>query len=64
MRNETPQKPQVDVVTVRPDNSAKQFLKQKFRSKEALQNKSRLYRQIFSLGIEVLKARESKKEAA
>lgn len=64
MRNDNPQNPQVDVVTVRPDEAAKKFLKQKFRSREALQNKSRLYRHIFSLGIEALKSKEVKKENA
>lgn len=59
MRNDNPQSPQVDVVTVRPDDSAKKFLKRKLRSKEAQANKSRLYRQIFSLGIEALKAKEA-----
>lgn len=50
---------QVEVVTVRPDEADKKFLRKKLRKREVAANKSRLYRQIFSLGIKSLQALEA-----
>lgn len=50
---------QVEVVTVRPDEASKKYLRKRLRKREIAANKSKLYRQIFSLGIEQLKAKEA-----
>lgn len=47
---------QVEVVTVRPGEAAKRFLRKKLRNRAIAANKSNLYRRIFDLGIKAIQS--------